>query len=325
MDKAYVALFSCCVTRAVHLELVEDLSAGAFRRCLRRFVARYGSPALIVSDNAKTFQATEKALNKLFNHPEIKADLDYERIEWKFNLERAPWWGGMFERMVSSVKNCLRKVLGNARLTFDELSTLLTEVEATLNSRPLTYEYNEVEEEVLTPSHLIYGRRIKTLPDEVVEPDDARSEENCSSRFKYLSTRLEHFWQRWRKEYLANLREFHRCRSEKQERKVKIGDVVVVYDEEKKRGEWKMGLVEGLVTGKDREIRGAKVRVITKGKPVHLSRPVQKLYPLEIRSQGEGQRNTRARDKNIGSPTRNIPRRNAALNSRCKSQLMLDS
>ena len=159
----------------------------------------------------------------------------------------------------------------------------------------------------------------------LVEPDDARSEENCSSRFKYLSTRLEHFWQRWRKEYLANLREFHRCRSEKQERKVEMGDVVVVYDEEKKRGEWKMGLVEGLVTGKDREIRGAKVRVITKGKPVHLSRPVQKLYPLEIRSQGEGQRNTRARDKNTGSPTRNIPRRNAALNSRCKSQLMLDS
>ena len=327
MDKAYVALFSCCVTRAVHLELVEDLSAAAFRRCLRRFVARYESPTLIVSDNAKTFPATEKALNKLFNHREIKADLEYERIEWKFNLERAPWWGGMFERMVSSVKNCLRKVLGNARLTFDELSTLLTEVQSTLNSRPLTYEYNEVEEEVLTPSHLIYGRRIKTLPDEVVEPDDARSEENCSSRFKYLSTRLEHFWQRWRKEYLVNLREFHRCRSERQERKVEIGDVVVVvvYDEEKKRGEWKTGVVEGLVTGKDREIRGAKVRVITKGKPVHLLRPVQKLYPLEIRSRGEGQRNTRARDKNTGSPTRNVPRRNAALNSRCKSQLMLDS
>ena len=119
---------------------------------LRRFVARYGSPALIVSDNAKTFQATEKALNKLLNHPEIEADLEYERTEWKFNLERAPWWGRMFERMLSSFKNCSRKVLCNARLTFDELSTLLTEVESTLNSRPLTYEYNEVEE-VLTPSY----------------------------------------------------------------------------------------------------------------------------------------------------------------------------
>ena len=75
MEKVYIALFSCCVTRAVHLELVEDLSAAALRRCLRRFTARHGTPALIVSDNAKTFQATEKALNELFNHPEVRADL----------------------------------------------------------------------------------------------------------------------------------------------------------------------------------------------------------------------------------------------------------
>ena len=331
MDKVYVALFSCCVTRAVHLELVEDLSAGAFRRCLRRFIARNGAPALIVSDNAKTFQATEKALNKLFNHPEIKADLEYERIEWKFNLERAPWWGGFFERMVASVKDCLRKALGHARLSFDEMSTLLTEVESTLNSRPLTYEYNEVEEEVLTPSHLIYGRRIKTLPDEIVEPDDDMSQDVCSSRFKYLSTRLIHFWNRWRKEYLANLREFHRCKSGKQERTVEVGDVVLVYEEERKRGEWKMGVVESLVTGKDGVVRGANVRVITKGKPIHLSRPVQKLYPLEIRSEGEGQRKNTcnapgdARNQGSGNPARKVPRRNAALNSRCKSQLMLDS
>ena len=147
MRKAYVAIFSCCVTRVVHLELVEDLSAEAFRHCLRKFAARRGMPVLIVSDNAKTFQATEKALRKLFNHPEIRADLERDRVEWKFNLEQAPWWGGFFERMVASVKGCMRKILGNARLTFDELSTLLTEIGCTLNSRPLTYEYNEVGEE----------------------------------------------------------------------------------------------------------------------------------------------------------------------------------
>ena len=178
MDKAYIALFSCCVTRAVRLELVEDLSTATFRRCLRRFIARNGTPALIVSDNAKTFQATQKALTRLFNHPEVRADLERDKIEWKFNLERAPWWGGFFERMVASAKQCLKKTLGNARLSFDELSTLLTEVESTLNSRPLTYEYNEVDEEVLTPSHLIYGRRIKSLPDEIVEPDDALNHES---------------------------------------------------------------------------------------------------------------------------------------------------
>ena len=81
---------SCCVTRAVHLKLVVDLSAAAFRRCLRRFTARHGTPALIVFDNTKTFQASEKALNELFNHPEVRADLGNMRVEWKFNLERAP-------------------------------------------------------------------------------------------------------------------------------------------------------------------------------------------------------------------------------------------
>ena len=88
--KVYIALFSCCVTRAIHLELVEDLSAKAFRRALRRFAARRGMPTLIVSDDAKTFQATEKALNDLFNHPEVASELDRKKIEWQFNLERAP-------------------------------------------------------------------------------------------------------------------------------------------------------------------------------------------------------------------------------------------
>ena len=80
--------------------------------------------------------------------------------------------GGFLERMVASVKDCLRKTLGNARLSYEELLTVLAEVECKLNARPLTYEYNEVHGEVLTPSHFIYGRRIKSLPDEITEPDD---------------------------------------------------------------------------------------------------------------------------------------------------------
>ena len=76
-----------------------------------------------------------------------------------------PWWGGFFERTVGLVKGCLRNVLGSAKLTFNELRTVLVEVEANLNSRPLTYEYEEVSSEVVTPSHLVYGRRILTLPD----------------------------------------------------------------------------------------------------------------------------------------------------------------
>ena len=161
--KVYIALFTCCVTRALHLELVRDLSAETFLCCLRKFAARRGMPDLIVSDNAKTFKASERAITRLFNEPKVKVELQNKRVTWRFNLERAPWWGGFFERMVRSVKRCLRKVLGNAKLTVEELSTVLVEVEGTLNARPLTEEYEEFEGEVLTPSHLIYGRAINFI------------------------------------------------------------------------------------------------------------------------------------------------------------------
>ena len=287
MRKVYIALFSCCATRAIHLELVEDLTAEAFRRALRRFAARRGTPTLIVSDKAKTFQATEKALIKLFKHPEVACQLDRKRIEWRFNLERAPWWGGFFERMVGSVKACLRKVLGNARLSFDELLTVLVEVEGTLNSRPLTYEYSEAGYEVLTPSHLIYGRRIQSFPDLIAEEPE-ENESGCYERFRYLTEKLAHFWKRWRNESLVNLREFHRTKSGRVVKQVQVGDVVTVFEENKKRGEWKLAVVESLITGKERVLRAANVRVIAKGKPVRMARPVQNLYPIEVRSAIEG-------------------------------------
>lgn len=87
-------------------------------------------PSLTVTDNTKTFKAAEKVFRKLFSQPKEKAALQTNRLVWRFNLERSPWWGGFFEIMVRSVKRCLRKVLGNAKLTADELTTLLVEIEA---------------------------------------------------------------------------------------------------------------------------------------------------------------------------------------------------
>ena len=178
-----------------------------------------------MSDNAKTFQATEKALNELFNHPEVQTDLGHKKVEWRFNLERAPWWRGFFER-IASVKDSLQETLGNARLTYEELLTVLVEVECMLNARPMTYEYNEVDDEVLTPSHLIYGRRIKSLLDEIMEPDDVVSEAQCPERFKYLSTRLNQFWNWWRKQIF-------RCKARSKNRTAEVGDIVLVLEEEK--------------------------------------------------------------------------------------------
>ena len=206
-SKVYIALFSCCLTRAMHLELACNLSAETFLGCLRRFAAGRGVPNLVVSDNAKTFKAAEKALRKLYNQRRVKSELETKRIIWRLNLERAPWWGGFFERMVRSVKRCLRKVLGNVKLTFDELNTVLVEVEGTLNSRPLTDAFEELEGKVLTPSDLIYGRAIHFIP----QKETIQEESTCGERFKYITLKLQHFWKRWKGECLTGLREFHKC------------------------------------------------------------------------------------------------------------------
>ncbi|XP_068749239.1 uncharacterized protein [Montipora capricornis] len=226
MVKSYIALFTCCVTRAVHLDLVTDLSASTFVQCLRRFAARRGTPSLIISDNAKTFKAAEKWLRRLHDDQEVREHLESNRIDWRFNLERAPWWGGFYERLIGTAKRCLRKVFGNARLNSDEILTVLMELEATLNLRPLTYEYDEIGAEMLTPSHLIYGRRLLNLPE--LRNDLEESETSLLRRFRYLARMRTHFWNRWRKEYLTDLREHHRSKKESHV-KVNISDVFLFW------------------------------------------------------------------------------------------------
>ena len=111
MEKCYIVLYSCCTTRAIHLDLVEDLSGPTFIRSLRRLTARRGTPALINSDDAKTFKFTANFLKKLEKDRIFLAFLQENGIIWKFSLERSPWWGGYFKRIVGCVKRCLRKFL----------------------------------------------------------------------------------------------------------------------------------------------------------------------------------------------------------------------
>ena len=213
----------------------------------------------------------------------MKGYISRNRIEWKFILAKSPWMAGFYERMVGTVKRCLRKVLSNARVKYDELETILIEVEGTINSRPLTYEYDEVGSEVLTPAHLIYGRRLMNIPDEELEDDVA--EGKYLARLRYLAKLKEHFWSRWRKEYLTDLREYHKLDHAEPDRVIQLGEPVLVYEEKVSRCNWKMGVVEKLVVGKDGRVRGAKIKLIAKGKPVYIDRPIQKLYPLQGKAQ----------------------------------------
>ena len=190
MKKVYITLFTCGVTRAIHLELVLDLSAEIFKQTLKKFAARRGTPSLIVSDNAKTFEATAKWLKKLYRDPSVQHYLQENNIRWRFNLSLVPWWGGFFERLVGLVKRTLRKVLGNAHLHFGELETILIEIEGMLNNQPLTYLHEEATEDVLTPNHLIFGHRLGTLPDSEVDSADDDTDEG--KHMKCIRMRQQH-------------------------------------------------------------------------------------------------------------------------------------
>ena len=281
MQKAYVCLFVCASSRALHLELCPSLSADAFVRCLRRFTARRGTPLTITSDNAKTFKHAAKELANVFKSKEVQGFAGQKGIEWKFILEKAPWWGGFYERMVQLVKRRLRKVLGNAKVTYEELSTILTEIEGILNSRPITYVYPDVDDEPLTQAHLLIGRRLITLPEEQ-EVDNwvDDSSESLTKRARYVDKLLHHFWHRWRKEYLVDLREYHKCKRGGETREIKVGDVVVIQDEGLPRARWRTGEVKELLPSRDGETRGVALRVLNKkgSRVTTLRRPIQKLY-----------------------------------------------
>lgn len=274
---------------------------------MKRFAARRGLPRQFILDNGKTF----KVASKYLKDGAVQEYLSGHGITWQFNVERAPWWGGAFERMVRSTKRCLRKLIGRAHFSHEELNTALAEIEAVLNSRPLSYVSSEDIDEPITPSHLIVGRRLLSLPDHldhmyVLDDDEYTLDSNHVTRLmKHLNNVLNHFWKRWRTEYLSNLREVH-AHSAKRSKTTKdshisVGDIVVIKDEQLPHGQWKLGVVQSLLTGQDGQTRAATVKLPSQGRQHSvLRRPVQSLYPLEIH--GEAHVNEPSSDSSSESP-----------------------
>ena len=158
-SKVYVCLFTCASTRAVHLELCKSLDVQDFLLAFRRFASRRGLPATINSDNAKTFKSSSKEIRRITRSNEVLRYLVNQRVTWNFIVEKAPWWGGFWERLVRSVKLPLKKVLGRSSLSFEQLRTLMVEIESVINARPITYVYDDANSisYPLSPSDLVYG------------------------------------------------------------------------------------------------------------------------------------------------------------------------
>ena len=132
--KAYLILYACSLTRALYLDLARSLEASEFLVSLKGLIARRGRPCTIYSDNGSTFIGAAPWSKQVQNDEKLNDFLAHHQITWKFNLSRAPWWGGQFERMIGLVKTAMRKTISNAYLTFDELKEVFLDVEIALTS-----------------------------------------------------------------------------------------------------------------------------------------------------------------------------------------------
>ncbi|XP_054706599.1 uncharacterized protein LOC129216409 [Uloborus diversus] len=281
--KSYIVLFTCAITRSIHLELVSDMTTDSFLLALRRFLARRGNCKVIYSDNAKTFKRARKEiedLSKIISDKLLSQFLTKERIVWKNIIERAAWWGGFYERLVKSVKDCLRKIVGKALLNFEEMSTLLTEIETVLNLRPLTYVYNDNSEPLpLTPMHFLNFGREPQYPINfagIVENESKRS--SLLKRKKYQSLLLRQLWIKWKQQYLLDLRTVHSLNNPNKQPALKIGDVVLIEEDSKNKLLWKLGKIERAFLGRDNNVRSYEVKTASG----LLRRTIQHLYPLEL-------------------------------------------
>ena len=202
--------------------------------------------------------------------------------------------------------------MSKSKLTYEELLTVICEIESVVSSRPLCYVYNDSIEEVITPSHLLLGRGVLTKLD--IDFNENNLDCNILSRLvHYLQTLIVHYWNRWKQEYLSELRERHELTNVILDRQIKLNEVVIIEETHTPRLRWKIGQVEEFVTSKDGFNRGCKLRVIGKGRHYFIKRPVNKLYTLEIRdSDNLVVRNSSENDDVIDYGRANRPKRLAA-------------
>lgn len=253
-SKSYISLFVCFTTKAVHLETVSDLSSASFIAVLRRFVGRRGYPQRIYCDNATNFVGTRNEIREMYEllkKEEQKLNKNFcipNKIEWRFIPPASPHMGGLWEAGVKSCKFHLKRVIGESLLTFEELNTDLTQIEACLNSRPICQlPSTAADPQPLTPGHFLIGGPLTALPD----IDITELPLNRLDRWQ-IQRITQTFWKRWSKEYLTSLQ--GRTKWTREQKNLSIDDVVMIQDNAPPL-KWKLGRIIELHKGKDDKMR----------------------------------------------------------------------
>lgn len=281
-SKAYLCIFVYMATKAIHLELVSDLTTKMFLNALKRFISRRGRCESIWSDNGKNFLGASNVLRQvgeLLSNPEHQATtIDFasnQGIAWHFIPPHSPHMGGLWEANVKSVKTHLKAVINETLLSFEEFYTVLVQVEAILNSRPLCPLSNVPEElEVLTPGHFLIGTSLLALPEESVLDVPL----NRTSRYQLLAQLQQSFWKRWSREYVAQMQHRTKWKAAVPNNEVKIGRLALIRDDNSPPLKWHLGRICDIHPGSDGLVRVVSLK--TTGGIVQRSLPKICVLPV---------------------------------------------
>ncbi|XP_052737821.1 uncharacterized protein LOC128198126 [Bicyclus anynana] len=248
--KAYVCIFVCMSTKAIHLELVGDMTSESFIGAMKRFTARRGKCAHMWSDQGRTFIGANKELAAAWAEAKLEFDgqiaesLALDGTQWHFIPAYSPHMGGLWEAGVKSMKYHLKRIM-QSNLTYEEMSTLLCQIEACLNSRPLCPIEDDDDAPPLTPAHFLVGESLNTIP----SPNLENISMTYLSRWQRLQKLLQDFWHRWQSEYLNRLQQRHKwC---KRTRELDIGQIVTIKSDNLPPGKWMLGRITGKHPGND--------------------------------------------------------------------------
>ena len=287
-EKRYGLIFTCMTSRAMHIEIAFSLNTDAFINALRRFIARRNTPKTMRSDNGTNFVGSNKELKEsieVWNNQVTQNWMLQAGIEWNFNPPSASHFGGIWEREIRSIRKVFNSMLieNPIKLTDETLNTLMCEVEAILNSRPLTANSSDPNDlEPITPNHLLLAYAGVTFPPGLFNKDDIYARRKWR-QIQYLA---DQFWIRWKREYLPLLQLRQKWTSEK--RNYKIGDLVLVIDYLLPRCQWPLGRITKVNTDNKDKVRTVEVKVRASGKNENkvlnttiLQRPISKLVLLK--------------------------------------------
>ena len=274
--KRYGLIFTCLTIRAVHLEILPDLTTDAFIDALRRFIARRGRPKRLISDNGTNFVGAYRllgdALREWNNKHKLRSFLLQEAIAWSFNPPAASHMGGVWERMIRSVRRVFNSIIRDRVLDDYEIITVFCEIEAVVNGRPLTKASEDPEDlEALTPAHLLSPMRsTATLP-----PSTGSKHDEHRQRWRYLQHLADLFWSRWTREYLPTIQHRQKWLTDR-DSSIEPGEFVLLVDELRHRNKWRLARVIRTIPGRDGNVRACEVKTDSGT----TTRPVTKLCRL---------------------------------------------